>query len=116
MKAITLQADIGFNLLENKGLSYYYSLANKAFDYVQAGIPSIQMDFPEYKSLQAQHEVFVLLPDLQPESIANAVQKLAAPAAYGLLAENCIVAAEAWNWDEEKKKLEAVYKRVFETR
>ena len=31
-------------LLENTGLSYYYSLANKFFDYVQAGVPQLCVD------------------------------------------------------------------------
>ncbi|WP_205127803.1 hypothetical protein, partial [Okeania hirsuta] len=39
LRRITPQAHLGLNLLENKGLSYYYSLANKTFDYLQAGLP-----------------------------------------------------------------------------
>ena len=37
---ITAKATIGLNLLENTSLNYYYSLANKAFDYIQAEIPA----------------------------------------------------------------------------
>ncbi|HOY20192.1 MAG TPA: glycosyltransferase, partial [Haliscomenobacter sp.] len=65
LRAITTQATIGLNLLENRGLSYYYSLANKAFDYVQAEVPSIQMKFPEYIALQEEHRVFYLLSRLE---------------------------------------------------
>jgi glycosyltransferase involved in cell wall biosynthesis len=65
LRSITQHASIGLNLLENRGLSYYYSLANKAFDYVQAGVPSIQMNFPEYLALQEEHRVFYLLNRLE---------------------------------------------------
>ena len=56
---ITAKASIGLNLLENKSLNYYYSLANKAFDYIQAEIPAIHMDFPEYRQLNQTYEVLL---------------------------------------------------------
>ena len=46
LREVTRQAALGLNLLENTGLSYYYSLANKFFDYVHAGIPQVLIDFP----------------------------------------------------------------------
>jgi len=106
LKKITLQATIGFNLLENKGLSYYYSLANKAFDYVQAGIPSIHSDFPEYQKLNEEWEVFVLLPDLKAQTIAQAVQQLLNNnSRYQQLTENCQKAAQHWHWEGEEERL-----------
>ncbi|HHB52849.1 MAG TPA: glycosyltransferase, partial [Saprospiraceae bacterium] len=60
----TQKAYIGLNLLENSGLSYYYSLANKTFDYIQAELPSIQMNFPEYQVLQDECHPFELIPNL----------------------------------------------------
>ncbi len=106
LKTITRQATIGFNLLENKGLSYYYSLANKAFDYVQAGIPSIHSDFPEYRNLNAEWEVFVLLPDLKVKTIVKTVERLLNDQNHYLqLAENCQQAAQDWHWEGEEKRL-----------
>jgi hypothetical protein len=70
LRQLTAQATVGIMLLENTGLSYYYSLANKFFDYVQAGIPQLCIDFPEYRALNAQHEVAVLVPDLAPATLA----------------------------------------------
>jgi glycosyltransferase involved in cell wall biosynthesis len=69
----TAAADIGLNLLENRGLSYYYSLANKFFDFVQAEIPALNMDFPEYRFLNKEYEVSILLSSLAPEEIAAAL-------------------------------------------
>lgn len=40
-------ADVGICLIENIGLSYYYCLPNKVFEYSLAGIPIIVSDFPE---------------------------------------------------------------------
>lgn len=106
LKTYTCQATIGLNLLEDRSLSYYYSLANKAFDYVQAGIPSIQMDFPEYRALNAEHPCFVLISDLSPKRIADAItQLLENPAQYLQLREQCLQAAQEWTWEHEESAL-----------
>jgi len=95
-------------------LSYYYSLANKAFDYVQAGIPSLQMAFPEYLALQKELEVFVLLEELTVPAIVAAVQELLQKdhGLYQQLAQNCLVAAQHWTWENESKKLQAFYQTL----
>jgi len=110
---LTRQATLGFNLLENKGLSYYYSLANKAFDYIQAGIPSIHMDFPEYRRLQDTYGVFHLIPDLDRANLVAAIRKLLEDEAhYDALRENCRKAAEALVWEQEEDKLIALFKAL----
>jgi glycosyltransferase involved in cell wall biosynthesis len=110
LKKLTLQASIGLNLLENKGLSYYYSLANKAFDYIQAGIPSIHMDFPEYRVLNLQYDVFVLIDELNPEKIAETIRLLLTDTAlYGRLQSNCIKAGDILAWEREEATLPGIY-------
>ncbi|MBK7408366.1 MAG: glycosyltransferase [Saprospirales bacterium] len=111
LPALTRKATLGFNLLENAGLSYYYSLANKAFDYIQAGIPSVHMDFPEYRSLQEEYGVFHLVPDLKRETLVGAIKKLLVDKAYyESLRENCRHAAEELVWEKEEKRLLEIYK------
>lgn len=106
LKALTPQAWLGFNLLDSQSPSYYYSLANKSVDYVQAGIPSIQMDFPEYRHLNNTYECFLLLDELTPIAIEQAVRSLALDSArYAHLCLQCQAAAEVWNWEQEEQKL-----------
>ena len=105
LRVLTRQAWVGLNLLENKGLSYYYSLANKFFDYVHAGIPQISMDFPEYRHLNEIYEVAILIPDLSERSIRGALHKLEDADLYERLHHNTVAAARLWHWDEEKKQL-----------
>jgi glycosyltransferase involved in cell wall biosynthesis len=107
---LTQQAWLGLNLLENKGLSYYYSLANKFFDYVQADIPIITMNFPEYSALNQEHEVAVLLDDLDPQKIVAAIRALTQDGTlYNRLKTNCLDAKKIWNWEVEKKTLLKVW-------
>lgn len=114
MYALAARAWLGLNLLENRGLSYYYSLANKFFLSVQAGVPVLTMDFPEYRALNAQHEVAVLLRDLSPLAVANAVKNLLADKdLYTRLQHNCLAAGAEWNWEKEEKALLAIWERVL---
>lgn len=114
---ISSQAIIGFNLLENKGLSYYYSLANKAFDYIQAGVPSIQMQFPEYERLQEQWRVFQLVPDLSPDTLAAAIRHLLDDTArWEELRRNCLSAARSLCWENEVPVLLELYRKLSASR
>ncbi len=113
LKDITATAWLGINLLENRGLSYYYSLANKFFDFVQAGVPVLTMNFPEYRDLNKAHEVAVLLETPEPVAIAAAVESLANdPSTYTRLREACVRAAQEWNWENESRELLSIFSRV----
>jgi glycosyltransferase involved in cell wall biosynthesis len=110
LKALTQRAFLGLNLLENRGLSYYYSLANKFFDYVQAAVPVVTMRFPEYEALCRQHEVALLLDQLTEQDLVQTLQQLLHDAAlYERLRENCLKARAVWNWDQEKHTLIRLY-------
>ena len=115
LPALSQTAHAGINLLENKGLSYYYSLANKTFDYIQANLPAIHIGFPEYQKVNAMYEVAILVPDLQVETLVEAIQKLLHDTAlYQRLQANCGLAAEVFHWEHEEQKLLAFFKKIEE--
>jgi glycosyltransferase involved in cell wall biosynthesis len=110
----TERAWLGLNLLEPLGLSYYYSLANKFFDYIAVGVPSITIAFPEYEAIVAKHRVAQLIPDVQPDTIAQAVLSLQEnPAAYHSLKSTCATAATEYCWEKEQLTLLQVWKSVL---
>ncbi len=111
---ITQQACIGLNLVENRGLNQYYSLANKFFDYIQHGVPQVTMNFPEYKRINDEFEVALLLNDLHEESISRAVNELLHNRQqYERLQQNCLIARQQLNWQHEEPKLLDFYKKLF---
>lgn len=113
LKPITQKAWLGINLFENLGFNYYYSLANKFFDYVQAGVPQITMDYPEYKRMNEQYEVAMLVPDLNMDALINTIQSIDNnKIKYNTLRENCVKAAKEWNWEIESQKLKDIYGRL----
>lgn len=113
LQKYTAKAWIGINLLEARSPNYYYSLANKFFDYVQAGKPQLSMAFPEYKLLQNEYEVSILVEALDPEAIASTLLQLKAnPVQYNLLVSNCQQAALHWIWELEENKLLRLYAKL----
>jgi len=113
LKQYTLKSKIGVNLVQNLGLSYYYSLSNKFFDYIHAEIPQVTMNFPEYRTLNEMYPVAVLIDDLYPATIAQAINKLLHDQQlYDQLKNNCAQARLALNWQEEEKKLLEFYRHV----
>ncbi len=109
----TENAWIGVNLLEDLGLNYYYSLANKFFDYVQAEIPQITMNFPEYQKINQEFEVAILINNLNKNEILSAVVKLNSDVeCYNNLKNQCQIAKNYWNWEIEKKTLIGIYERL----
>lgn len=108
------KAWLGFNLLTGQSKSYYYSLANKFFDYVHAGTPLITMDYPEYKQLIGQYRVGVMLSEITPAAIVEAIQKLKNnPQSYQQLVSQCLEARNHWHWDQEKQNLLAMFHEVL---
>jgi glycosyltransferase involved in cell wall biosynthesis len=111
LREVTRHAAVGIMLLENVGLSYYYSLANKFFDYVHAGIPQVLIDFPEYRALNDEFDVAELVTDLAPATLAAALNRLLRdePARYQHLAENCRRAAPQLSWQHEEQELRRLW-------
>lgn len=114
LREITQKACIGITLFENNGLSNYLSLANRFTDYVHAAVPQVCSNFPVYREMNNQYRVAVLLDELSPPAIANALNSLLTDdGLYNELHRNCFLAREVWNWQVEEKELLRFYQNVF---
>jgi glycosyltransferase involved in cell wall biosynthesis len=105
----TREADAGLNLLANKGLSYYYSLSNKFFNYIQAGIPQICSDFPEYHRINTKIPVAVLTNLSTEHFVESAKILMDHPETYQTLKSSCIKAATVYTWEKESETLIQLY-------
>ena len=112
LKKLTLQAWVGITLFDAAGKSNYFSLANRFFDYIQAGIPQVCVDFPVYREINNQYQIAVLVDDLSPGSIAAKLNELLNnESIYNTLQKNCLEARKQLCWQEEEKKLLAFYQK-----
>lgn len=115
LKQITPEAYIGINLVENNGLNQYYSLANKFFDYIHAGIPQVTMLYPEYEKINGHFEVAVLIAEPGMQDIVRACNTLLRDETlYNRLRDNCLEARRFYNWQQEEKKLLAFYNNLLD--
>ncbi len=111
--AITRQAYIGITLFENKGLSNYYSLGNRFFDYLHAGIPQLCVNYPLYKEINDQLPIAVLVDDISPKNLAAQLNNLLVnEVLYHELQQNCLQLRQTLNWQNEEKKLIQFYKNL----
>lgn len=98
---------LGFNLLADKGDNYRYSLANKFFDYVQIGLPSINSEFPVYRRYLKEWKVGILLaPNISARELANQIEAITTDTdLYESFVDSCKTAKAEWTWEREKVKL-----------
>ena len=103
---VTKNAHLGLNLLVTGSKSYYYSLANKFFDYLYAGVPSLNMDYPEYSQILERYPVGKTISTLSPEVIRDAVSVIKNDAhLFQSMKQACFDAVREYHWEKEEKKL-----------
>ncbi len=113
LSKITQSAYIGLTLFEATGMNQYYSLANRFFDHIMAGIPQLCVNYPVYASINSEYEVAYMIDDTKPDTIANALNHLLEDKQlHQRLRSNCLRAREILNWKQEQAKLLAFYKQL----
>jgi glycosyltransferase involved in cell wall biosynthesis len=114
LQRITPEAFAGITLFEAQGHNQYHSLANRFFDYMMAGIPQLCVDYPEYRAINQEWEIALLIADTQPQTIAAGMNKLLADSVlYLRLKQNCLKARTVLNWESEEQVLLAFYRNIF---
>lgn len=106
----TCLADIGIAFDKDVSMNHHFSLPNKIFDYIKAETPYLCTDLPERKYITEKYEVGIVLENINPETIAYAIQSLINNSSYyQQLKDNCKQAALELTWENEEKVLKAVY-------
>lgn len=78
LRHYTANADIGLSLDKGNYFNYLYSLPNKLFDYVHAGIPVLASDLPIVGEVVRSYGFGKVLASHDPKSIAEGVQEMIA--------------------------------------
>jgi glycosyltransferase involved in cell wall biosynthesis len=114
LRQFSQTAYIAVAVPEKQGLNQWLALPNKFFDYIHAALPQVTVNYPEYKRLNQEFEVAVLLEDISPERIADSLNNLLQDdVLYNRLKENCLKARMHLNWQSEEKKLLEFYRSVL---
>ena len=114
LKKITPTAKVAVMIFESTGMNQYHSLSNRFFDYIMAGVPQICVNYPEYKTINDQYNIALMIDDTDAETIAGALNRLLTDnTLHEQLHLNCLKAREELNWSVEEKKLLDFYGDVF---
>lgn len=110
----TKSADVGMCLEKDTNLNYRYSLPNKLFDYIAAGIPVIAGELPETGRIISENGCGMVIDGVTPENISNALSDLKKnPDKLAELKSNAISASKTLNWEIESKKVTEFYKMII---
>jgi len=110
----TKAADAGLSLDKSTNMNYRFSLPNKLFDYISAGIAVIAGDLPEVTRIITENTCGVIIPEITPGEIAQAIRLLQVnPDLIKVLRQNSVTASESLNWEGESQKVKTIYNQVF---
>jgi len=108
----TANSDLGLTLDKDTNLNYRFSLPNKLFDYIHAGIPVLASQLPEIKRVIDEYDIGDFIPSHEPKEIATKVnQILVDQELMDKWKNNTIFAAKSLSWENEEIELGRVYKK-----
>lgn len=114
LRIFTAISDLGVTFDKNVSPNHYFSLPNKLFEYIHAGIPVVCSNLPERKRIVEEYQVGVVLDDLSPESVSGTINKIFADSEKLLqFKNNCRLAMVELNWQKEEEVLKEIYKEYL---
>ena len=98
LEKYTLSADLGVCLLKEKGLSYYFSLPNRIFDFMQAHVPILATQFPEIEKIVVNYRTGRVINHYEPQYLAQQINEMLA---MEINHEDFEKASQLFNWERE---------------
>lgn len=104
-------AAIGVVATQQTSLNNYYSLGNKIFHYIAAGLPVAVSNLPEQSRIVQDYGLGVVFDETDPQDIAAKINRaLRDPGCYEQLRRNALQAHRSeLNWEYESAKLLDLY-------
>lgn len=110
LMAITASCDLGLSLDKDSNINYRFSLPNKLFDYLRAGIPVFATPLPEVSRIVNDYQTGWLCESLNPESMAKQIDRIRSNSSEYLQLKNQLSGASALlSWEHESKVLIELY-------
>jgi glycosyltransferase involved in cell wall biosynthesis len=106
----TQVADLGLTLDKDTNINYRYSLPNKVFDYIQAGIPVLASNLVEVANVVRSYHVGDIVESHDPLAIAKKMTEMLDNSKKTAWKENLKIAADELCWEKESLKLKEIYR------
>jgi glycosyltransferase involved in cell wall biosynthesis len=113
LRKYTAAADLGITLDKDTNINYRFSLPNKLFDYIQAGIPILASNLPEVRRVIETYQVGRISEDHNPKNIAKHIEEMLSDVdANAQWNVNLEKASKELNWEKEKEKLLRIFRAI----
>jgi len=100
---LTMSADLGISMEEDRGLNYRYALPNKLFDYIQCRVPVLCSDLPEMTRIVESYGVGISTGERDPEKLAGIIRYMLEERSGGVWMDALEKAALELCWENESK-------------
>ena len=111
MMAYTQLAELGFCLDKDTNLNYRFSLPNKLFDFIQAGVPIVASHLTEIEKVIRQYDIGTFIGNHKPETISDTIREaLSDEKRIAVWKQHLTIAARDLCWENEEQKLLEVYR------
>jgi glycosyltransferase involved in cell wall biosynthesis len=114
MMSHTRSCDAGLSLDKDTCINQRFSLPNKLFDYIAAGIPVIASPLPEVSTLLSEFGCGIILTEVTPAEIAAKLMRLKNDTSLLTSLKNkALAAAPELTWEKEKTIEQDLFRRVI---
>ncbi len=106
LSALTRKCGLGITLDKDTNLNYRFSLPNKLFDYIHAGLPVLASNLPEVAAIVRDYQVGLCIAEVTPQAIAAGIREIFRdPQRYRNWKINAAAASRDLCWEKESRVL-----------